>query len=177
MEKIKKTCICGKNFEVYPSLDRIKFCSNECRHKFRDKGWVKKSNIIQVCRCGKEFRVYPYMKDIQKFCSKPCANKFRIQNQGGYKNPKGSVAKIGEKNPQFGKIKDNPSYSAIHHYIHKRLDPIKPLHCEHCRLKKDLDLANKSRQYKRDLNDWLWLCRKCHQEYDGHGNNLKMRWK
>lgn len=167
MEKIKKTCKCGKKFEVYPSLNRVKFCSNKCRHKYRDMSWVKRTNLKKLCQCGKEFRVFPFEKDIRKSCSTKCANKYRKQNQGGYKSIKGSLAKMGSKNPQFGKIKENPSYEALHHYIHKRLDKAKPEKCEHCGEEKKLEMANKSREYKRELEDWLWLCKKCHFKYDG----------
>ncbi len=43
----------------------------------------------------------------------------------------------------------------------------KPLICEKCKERPPYDLANKSGNYKRDLDDWEWLCRKCHMESDG----------
>lgn len=92
----------------------------------------------------------------------------------GQKNPKGSLAKIGSKNPMFGKIKENPSYEALHSYIHKRLDQYKPKLCQHCNLEKKLELANKSHKYFRKLSDWLWLCKKCHHKYDGADKYLKL---
>lgn len=73
---------------------------------------------------------------------------------------------MGAKNPMWGKLKKNPSYPAIHDYVRKRLK--KPNCCEHCGEVKKLDMANKSQEYKRDLSDWMWLCRKCHQNYDGN---------
>ena len=84
----------------------------------------------------------------------------------GFKCPAGSIAKMGEKNPNWGKLKTNPSYPALHEYIKKRLS--KKQICEHCEKQKPLDMANKSHKYKRNLKDWLWLCRKCHQNYDGN---------
>jgi len=30
-----------------------------------------------------------------------------------------------------------------------------------------LDLANISQEYKREISDWEWLCRKCHMTKDG----------
>lgn len=53
-------------------------------------------------------------------------------------------------------------------WIKRRL--AKPLACNHCGESKPLDLANKSGEYKRDLTDWLWLCRPCHAEYDDYVN-------
>lgn len=135
---------------------------------------MEKSNIIKICPCGKEFKVYPFEQLTRISCSKACANIYRKKKPAGYKCPKGAEAKMGSKNPQFGKIKDNPSYEALHHYIHKRLDPTKPKYCEHCRLEKKLELANKSHEYKRDITDWLWLCKKCHHKYDGADKYLEL---
>ncbi len=173
MEKIKKICKCGNKFEVYPCYVNAKFCSRECFRKYRDMSWIKKTNLKKLCSCGKEFKVFPYEKDIRIFCSKICANKYRKKKQPGYKCPKGALAKMGEKNPQYGKIKDNPGRVALHSYIHKRIDKDKPKNCEHCGEEKKLEMANKSHEYKRELDDWLWLCKKCHHHYDGHEKYLE----
>lgn len=45
--------------------------------------------------------------------------------------------------------------------------------CPSCRKRPALDLANISQEYKRDLSDWEWLCRKCHMTKDGRINNLR----
>ena len=60
---------------------------------------------------------------------------------------------------------DNASYSSIHKWINKYKK--KPLLCEHCGKEKKLDWANIDHKYKRNLNDWIALCRKCHIKYDG----------
>lgn len=94
----------------------------------------------------------------------------------------------GKNNPFYGKKhtnetkqkmrnnktkKDNPTYGALHDYIKYHLT--KPLNCNNCGEEKKLDLANISQEYKRDLNDWEWLCRKCHMIKDGRMFNLIMR--
>ena len=66
--------------------------------------------------------------------------------------------KHGEKSPVWKG--DKVSYKGIHNWI-KRHKP-EPDICEICDLKKKLDLANISGEYKRDLDDWEYLCRKCH---------------
>ena len=86
--------------------------------------------------------------------------------------PKGSIAKMGEKNPMWNKIKREAKYCAIHEYVRRRLS--KPTMCEHCGLEKALDMANKSGKYKRDLSDWMWLCRRCHMNYDGNDKWLEL---
>lgn len=62
------------------------------------------------------------------------------------------------------KIKPNAKYNAIHEWIRKRKQ--KPELCEKCKINKPYDLANLSGNYKRDVQDYLWLCRKCHYHLD-----------
>jgi hypothetical protein len=59
------------------------------------------------------------------------------------------------------KISSNP----LHGWV-RRHKP-KPLFCENCKKKEPYDLANISGKYKRDINDFKWLCRRCHMEEDG----------
>lgn len=56
------------------------------------------------------------------------------------------------------------SYTGLHVWAKNKLK--KPDRCRHCKDEKSLDLANKSGEYNKDLNDWIWLCRKCHKQYD-----------
>lgn len=49
--------------------------------------------------------------------------------------------------------------------------------CNSCKKVPPLDLANISQEYKEDLCDWEWLCRKCHMVKDGRINNLKTKHK
>lgn len=74
----------------------------------------------------------------------------------------------GKRNGQW-KGKD-VSYGALHDYVKYHLT--KPLNCEMCGQPKKLDLANISGEYKRDLKDWEYLCRKCHMTKDGRINKL-----
>jgi hypothetical protein len=60
---------------------------------------------------------------------------------------------------------------ALHGWTRRRIP--KPQLCQSCNQKPAYDLANKSGLYKRDLSDWIWLCRKCHMESDGRMGNLK----
>ena len=46
--------------------------------------------------------------------------------------------------------------------------------CQLCNIETSkLDLANKSGNYSEDINDWYWLCRRCHVLSDGRINNLR----
>lgn|SRR3990167_9665648 len=63
---------------------------------------------------------------------------------------------------------DGVGYNALHAWIKSRLK--KPGECGDCKQIKNLDLANKSGKYERNLSDWLWLCRKCHHRKDQNAN-------
>lgn len=66
---------------------------------------------------------------------------------------------------------DKVSYKGLHLWINKNKP--KPLTCENCNQVKRLDAANVSGEYKRDINDFKWLCRKCHMIEDGRMEAFK----
>ena len=53
-------------------------------------------------------------------------------------------------------------YTALHGWIRKH--KLKPEFCEECSKVPPYDLANISGEYKRDINDFRWLCRRCHNK-------------
>ena len=73
-------------------------------------------------------------------------------------------------NHQKKEIPKGFTYGYIHQWVRKYKP--KPENCEQC--KKNikecwgvLDLCNISGGYKRDINDFEYLCRKCHMTKDG----------
>lgn len=74
-----------------------------------------------------------------------------------------------EKNPNWKG--DSVGYVALHEWVRSRKP--KPLSCEICKINKPYDLANISQEYKRDVNDFEWLCRSCHMTKDKRLENLK----
>lgn len=67
---------------------------------------------------------------------------------------------------------DNVSYVGLHLWVRKHKGI--PQKCENCSSVKNLQWANKSHEYKRDLEDWLSLCRSCHMKYD---NIMEKHWQ
>ncbi len=61
---------------------------------------------------------------------------------------------------------DNVGLTALHNWVERKLG--KPKKCEFCGTTKAkfFDWANISGKYKRDLLDWVRLCRSCHAQYD-----------
>jgi len=92
------------------------------------------------------------------------------------KDNKKSLLMRREKNHRW---KGNKvGYISLHEWIESRKP--KPEFCERCKKKKPYDLANISGKYKRDINDFEWLCRGCHMKEDGRlkkGNESRMRKK
>lgn len=160
---------------------------------------IKKTYPLKECaKCGDFFGISPNDRpnkwEKRKFCSAKCCNS--RPNKGQYKDghpghpnshsfKKGSKVGektrfksedvTGEKNPNW---KGNTvGYSALHLWVKRWLG--KPSKCEHCgKTVKGVGIhwANRTGEYKRDLNDWLRLCSKCHREYDLL-NNLINKWK
>jgi len=68
-------------------------------------------------------------------------------------------------------------YGVLHKWVKRNL--VKPNICSLCNKKNRVELTNISGEYKRDLKDWEWLCRKCHMIKDGRlkkfmdTNNIK----
>ena len=76
------------------------------------------------------------------------------------------TVKLGSRNPMWkgekvGKL-------SLHEWVKSRKE--KPSVCERCKKNSSYDLSNKTGSYKRDLDDWEWLCRRCHMEDDGRIN-------
>lgn len=97
------------------------------------------------------------ISESHKGMKKPWVSKF---------NKKKSKIYIGEKHRNWKG--DKVGYGGLHMWIAKELG--KPKYCEHCKCTNlrstQYNWANKSRQYKRDVTDWVRLCNKCHKKYD-----------
>lgn len=79
-----------------------------------------------------------------------------------------ALGHIGYNKGKRLKTIENCTPSTLHRFVVIHLG--KPRKCDHCGTTdaKKYDWANKSQEYKHQLDDWLRLCRKCHQKYDAH---------
>jgi hypothetical protein len=82
---------------------------------------------------------------------------------------KRALANSGEKNGMWKG--DKVGYFALHDWVERKLG--KSNYCEYCGLiqikggkKQWFQWANISHEYKRNTNDWIRLCVKCHKAYD-----------
>lgn len=160
------------------------------------KGFVPNRPKDTSCICGK----LKYYK--RKFCSHECYWKSKIgeKHTWGEKisfslkgkkkslehNIKNSLSKLGRKRPEISGEKNSNwlgskvGYYGLHDWVLKELGYA--IKCEHCGIKGEkkngrwnVHWANKSHEYKRIIEDWVGLCRKCHYQHDK--NASKKNWK
>lgn len=131
--------------------------------------------IAKTCKqCAGDFQVHNYRKDTALYCSRTCLGKATVEaklegKQGGkWSDERKKSARIkwnGSGNPNW---KGNGvGYFALHNWIKREYG--KPTHCEWCfRFATDakIEWANISDEYKRDREDWMMLCCKCHTGFD-----------
>ena len=65
----------------------------------------------------------------------------------------------------YNKKNYSKNMGAVHAWIKKRKP--RPELCEHCGESPPYDCANISKEYHRNVSDYEWLCRSCHQISDG----------
>ena len=134
---------------------------------------------VFTCLCGKEFVRYGEKAKRAKYCSKRCqyenatrpsglTYKIKVKNRAWFAKghfparpfPKGFL-------PSNFKG-DDVGYDALHDWVKRHYGVA--VKCEHCgKTEGKFHWANRSWKYKRDIDDWMQLCPKCHRKYDRSG--------
>jgi hypothetical protein len=145
---------CNKEYITY--YEQSKYCSNKCLKELEGlkekkcpvcKNKFKPINIKQI-HCNIE--CYSKSEKLKE----EAKNSHLINNNGQWKG-------------NLGNIKEDVGSSALHEWI-RRYKPKSDV-CEICKSNTQsgiLDAANISGEYKRDINDFIWLCRSCHTKFD-----------
>lgn len=146
----RKCKLCKKEFRVFnsrlknSSSKRGQFCSLKCNRAYRPSG-------IRYCKiCGNQILNSHY----KSTCSRKCMKKY-YTNERRFWNWKG----------------DNVGYNALHKWI--RNNKPKSEFCNQCNDKLTLIIHNVSGEYRRDFDDWEWICYPCHAKIHEWGNNFK----
>ena len=119
------------------------------------------------CAVCDNFIAHKYASQIkQRTCSHSCkmmGNKRRVGHKPANAFKKGETA--GKNNVNY---KEVVKYGTVHDWMRYNFGT--PKECEHCDFVSDntyqFNWANISGEYKREREDWLRLCRKCHHKYD-----------
>jgi hypothetical protein len=84
---------------------------------------------------------------------------------------KQSEKRMGKTPWNKGKF-DLDTYYGLHNWVKKKRGNADE--CEKCGKTNHVGWCNKSNEYKKDLNDWLKLCKKCHWHHDkNHFGSMK----
>lgn len=138
---------------------------NKCKECNKVDNKNSNGNQERFCvECGKKFftRIQEIKRGGGMTCSRDCYfQRFRkiVKKEGESPNWKG----------------DRVGKSSLHIWVEKHRG--KPRKCEHCGTvkAKQYDWANVSQKYKRNLNDFIRLCRSCHAKYDYPTRSKKWR--
>jgi len=164
-ERVNVICICGKEFKVLQNridAGRGKFCSIECRRKYCDR---KKKGTKSVFKNGNKAW---FSKDSKSWndgtvgVMKANVTSFKKGERVSIKTEFKKGETVGENNIKWKG--DGVGYHALHRWVQRQLG--KAIICSNCGSDYCVEWANKSWEYKRDISDWISLCKKCHGEYD-----------
>lgn len=145
IEEVKECINCG-NWITSPNAKRCKICSN---HLKRNKPLSKKHRE-NVIKANKRRTGTKHTKKTKKYMSLAKSNIFHPNWKGG---------EVGNQ--------------GLHQWI--RRHKAKPDYCEDCKKVEPKEVANISGKYKRDVNDYKWLCRKCHHKMDNISKKIWLK--
>jgi len=153
-------CKCGNEFKTTEkrlASGRGKFCSRECKYKYRIRPTGLKYNLVKENPTSFKGGHSPWnkgTKGLVKSNSGSIKTGQRLSPETEFK--KGQIP-LNWKGNKVG-------YHALHAWVRRHKG--KANKCIKCGANDNVQWANISREYKRELNDYMELCGKCHRHYD-----------
>ena len=154
--------------------------------------WKKNISLSRIGKCsgkhnsffGKKHTVESKLKNSIAHLGNTAWNKgkklhYRVWNKG----KKGVMPLAWNKGKKLGRNKyisnenhylwkgDKVGYKALHGWLRRKYGI--PDKCEKCGNNKFMEWANISGEYKRERNDWMKLCKSCHNKFDGTIKNIR----
>jgi len=181
--KIVQCGNCDNQYKVSVSRlenGRGKYCSRVCKgiasqgirpapdteFKKGQKPWNDGMAVQAVCIiCTKTFREQPNRKN--RFCSLICKKQYKVIHGKGIKTNEALTIWRENGGIPHNYKGDDVGYGALHAWVTRHKG--KPSLCEHCGTThaKRFEWANIDGKYNRNLDDFIRLCKKCHNTYDG----------
>ena len=124
---------------------------------------AKIRTIPRIClECQKPFKTWP--TEIKRGGGITCS-------RGCYFKRFKKIVKVEDQSPNWKG--DKVGIGALHSWVIKHLG--RPMKCSRCNRTdcKKYEWANISREYRRELTDWMRLCKMCHMIYDGSKGRKK----
>ena len=117
---------------------------------------IRTGEKVPCTTCGKLIYRKGYLLKKYKvfFCSGDCNWKYKKTLDQSFQS--------GTNHPKWKG--DKAGYFVVHKWVRKNKG--KAVVCSFCNSVKTVEWANKSHKYKRELSDWISLCKKCHAKYD-----------
>lgn len=161
---ITKICkLCEKEYQVAKPSDakRRVFCSKSCLsiscNRSRKKIPEKKTCVY----CDSVYWAATKRQKNKKYCSVGCMMRYRNKHI----NPRIISEKYsGENSPYW--MGESAGYWAKHMWIRNLKGSANGCSCCLGKNSNYYEWANISREYKRDVSDWIQLCRSCHKAFD-----------
>jgi hypothetical protein len=105
-------------------------------------------------------------------CGKECYSWAALENHRLTHRPEDKLNhKLKHSDSDSPTWNKKAGYAAIHYYVSKKKQGKGT--CERCKLKTKTELANITGIYTREVDDYMWLCRRCHIIFDDRMKNLK----
>jgi hypothetical protein len=171
---MKTVCKCGKEFNTKQFLintGKGKYCSKKCMYKYRirPKGLIyiqHKENPTSFVKGQKPWNYGfkgLYFNNGEKLKGRHLSPNTEFKKGQEPWNKGVPFLQIRDENHPTWKGND-VGYQGLHSWMRLRLG--KANRCEFCGKTGRIHWANKSHEYKRNLDDWIQLCPKCHKKYD-----------
>jgi len=164
---IQRKCVCGKTFKTHDYLVKKGkgiFCCKRCYydHAHRPSGLkyiLHKVNPTSFKKGQKPWNTGLAGKGI-------CKANYKCIKKGEHRGLK-TEFKVGNESWNTDKkiwTGSRSEYTKLHRWVRKQKG--KPLKCAKCGSTKRMVWANKSQKYKKEIDDWIELCKGCHTKYD-----------
>ena len=177
-------CGCGRRLWKY----KYYFCPSINKEIRKPRRFIKGHNVLKgVPRTGKvRKKVSQSLKKWHKEVGHSEETKEKIRQTLLKQRDEISRKMRGKRNPMYGKDfskehrrkigmaskgenasnwkGDKIGVKPLHRWV--RNNKKKPKVCEICGKEKKLELSSKNHSYSRNLDEWQWVCKLCHKEYD-----------
>ena len=160
-----KNCLCGCPLK----RSQGRYCNKECFYTYRTRPSGLKYVLRKENPTSFKKGQTPWNKGltIQDKRVQQYAMKGAVAKKGKHSSPRTEFKKgqtLGDQNIQWKG--DDVGYYALHGWVVRQLG--KADICSNCGSNTNVNWANKSYEYKRDITDWEQLCAKCHKKNNYH---------